>query len=347
MKRKTIISISISLAFYLFSITGLSLAADKALIEAAKKEGELVIYTAFARRFLPEIGDLFKKMYNLGDDFNVRFTRKGTGATIQMVEAEYMSGRSNWDVVMQSNESAFLRWIDRGMLLKYQPPNIGNLKYIDSHGTRVAAQGWIGSVVIHNKRVPEKDYPKTYADVLDPKWKGRIGLSNPATAGPAVMFTRFILDFYGWDFFRKLGRNQPIITKGNSAVEQLILSGEIDLGICPNEHSIAMRIKTGDPDLKLLYPGPKTGFYIHWTAINKDSSHPNAAKLWLEFTASDKRQKYVADNAGRYIISKNVTSAIPRPDLKLHPVDWEWIKVHKNEMDKKFIEEIQIGREEG
>ncbi len=126
------------------------------------------------------------------------FTRKGTGATIQMVE--YMSGRSNWDIAMQSDESAFLRWIDRGMFVKYQPPNIGNLNVQDPYGIRVAAQEWVSSVAIHKKRVPEKDYPKAYADALGPKWKGGAGLRNPATAGPAITVTKFVVDTYGWEF---------------------------------------------------------------------------------------------------------------------------------------------------
>jgi len=346
MKRVTIIGIGITMAFFIFVTAGASFAADKALIEAAKKEGKLSVYTVFGRRFLPEMGDLFKKMYSLGDDFKVEFTRKGTGATIQMIEAEYMAKRTNWDVVMQSDESAFLRWIDRGMLMKYQPPNVNNLEYIDPYGMRVAAQGYITSVMVANKRVPEKDYPKTYADALDPKWKGRVVLSNPATAGPGVLFTRFMVDLYGWDYFRKLGRNDPIIVKGNAAVEQAVISGEADLGLCPNEYSVLMRIKDGAKDLTVLYPGPETGILIHWTAINKEAAHPNAAKLWMEFTASDERQQYAADHVARFIVSKTVQSKVfHRPKMKLHELDWKWIKEHKDEMCKKFTDEIQAGRE--
>ncbi len=342
------IGISISLALLFFATTGLSFAADKALIEAAKKEGEIVIYSTFARRFLPPIGELFKKMYNLGDDFKVIFTRKGTGATVQMIEAQHMAGRSDWDTVSIGDESTFLRWIDKGLLMKYQPPNIGLLReeFQDPYGYRVASTGWISSVALHKKRVPEKDWPRSYEDALDPKWKGRLGLSDPATAGPAVMFTRFMVDLYGWDYFRKLGRNHAVIVKGNSALEQLLLSGEIDLALCPNEFSILERIKEGETNLQVLYPGPETGFFIMWIACNKNAPHSNAAKLYMEFSASDERQKFVGDNAARYIGSKNVKLGYPRPPLKLHKSDWQWVKVHKDEMAKRFIEEIQKGREE-
>jgi iron(III) transport system substrate-binding protein len=325
-----------------FLMTGLSYAADQAMIAAAKKEGQVVIYTSFVRRFLPEIADLFKKKYNLGSDFKVNFTRKGTGAVIQMVEAEHMTGNTKWDIVTQSDESAFLRWIEKGMLLKYQPPNIHLLRdeFLDPKGYRVASTGWISSIAVHKKRVAKKDYPKTYKDVLDPKWKGRIGISDPATAGPAVMFTKFMVDLYGWEFFKELGKNNPVLTKGNSALEQLLLSGEIDLAISPNEFSILDRIKDGETNLEVIYPGPETGFYILWTGMNKKAHHPNAAKLYMEFTASDERNELVTQKAGRYIGSKNVKLGIPRPPLKLHKVDWDWIKDHKDELCKRFLAEI-------
>ncbi len=93
-----------------------------------------------------------------------------------------------------------------------------------------------------------------------------------------------------------------------------------------------------------LCPEPGCAFYIMWTAMNKNSPHPNAAKLWMEFTADDERQRFVTEVAGRYITSKNVRLTVPRPDLKFYKIDWQWIKVNKDDMSKRFIEEIQRGK---
>jgi iron(III) transport system substrate-binding protein len=347
MKEKRIWIILWGLAFFILT-TGFSFAADPALIKAAKKEGEVVVYTNFVRRFLDPIGKYFKEMYNLGDDFKVTFTRKGTGAIIQMIEAEHMSGKSKWDCIEQSDEGAFLRWIQQGMLMKYQPPNIGNIykEFWDDSGYRVAGQINITSIGLNKKRVPEKDWPKSYKDLLDPKWKGRIGLSNPATAGPGELTAKYMVDLYGWDFFRKLGRNKPILTKGNSALEQLLLSGEIDIALTPNEFSILERIKNGETNLKIIYPEEGVAYYVVWAAINKDARHPNAAKLWMEYNASNERQKFVSEKAARYITNKNVKLAYPRPPLKFHKIDWEWMRAHKNELCDRFTREIEKGRSE-
>ena len=66
----------------------------------------------------------------------------------------------------------------------------------------------------------------------------------------------------------------------------------------------------------------------------------------MEFTADDERLKFVTENAGRYITSKNVKLGYPRPELKFYKIDWQWIKVNKDDMCKRFIEELQKGRAE-
>jgi iron(III) transport system substrate-binding protein len=341
MKLQATVIRTLSFVILVFLVaSGFAYAADQALIDAAKKEGELSVYTSFPRRFLIPTGDLFKKMYGLGDDFNVKFTRKGTGALLQMVDAEHMTGRSNWDVISQGDEAMYLRWIEHGMLMKYQPPNINNFHEVfhDKLGYRVAHQLFLSSMAIYKARVPEKDWPESYSDALDPKWKGRVCLASPATAGVAIMFDRFILDIHGWKYFEQLAKNDPIIVKGNSAQEQLLLSGEADLALCPNEFSVVQRIRSGETNLKLIYSKEVNSFFIFWIAINKDSKHPNAAKLWMEFNATDERNELVADIGGLYVCSKNVTPKLRPKQLNLHQIDWQWIKEHKDEMVKKFEE---------
>lgn len=349
MKRIRCSAIFLAWALLFLGMTAFSYAADQALIEAAKKEGEIAIYDSIDRKFQEPLGKAFKEMYKLGGNFKVTFTRKATGQLIQMVEAEKMAGKSLWDIISHSDEGTFLRWIDEGMLMKYQPPNLGNIPEVfrDPYGCRVSAYIGMSSIAIHKKRVPEKEWPKTYKELMDPKWKGRLGVADPNKSGPSVMFTKYMLDLYGWDYVRKLGRNQIILTGGNPALEEMLLSGEIDVAICPNEYSILVRIKDGEADLKMIYPEEGAGFFVQWRAINKNAPHPNAAKLWNEFSVSDEGQKHLSDEAARYPTNKNVRLAFPRPELKFYKVDWQWLKVNKDDMCKKFIDEVNKGRAEG
>jgi iron(III) transport system substrate-binding protein len=348
MKRNAIAGIGALLAFLIFAVTALSFAADNALIEAAKQEGQVHVYTAFPRRFLDPIANFFKKKYNLGDDFKVIFTRKGTGAIAQMVEAEHMSCKSRWDSVSHSEEGVFLRWIDEGILLKFQPPNIGNIReeFRDPYGYRVGNIIAPSNITVNAEKIPKKDWPKRYKDLLNPKWKGRIGVMDPTTAGPGVMVTKFLLDLYGWDFIRELGRNKPVLVKGCSALDPLLLSGEIHLALCAAEHDIIALLMAGETKLQLIYPEEGTPYYVMWTGINSQAPHPNSAKLWMEFNADDETLKFFTENAGRYITSKNVKLGYPRPELKFYKIDWKWIKVHKDEMCKRFLKELQKGRAE-
>ncbi len=348
MRRITTLCISISVAFLLFATTGLSFAADKALIEAAKKEGELILYCSTNRRYTDLQANLFEKMYKLPDGF-VKTTRKGTGALLQMIDAEQMTGKPRWDIVEQTGEDISNRWIDNGMLMKYQPPNIGNIRPVfrDKRGYRVPHHLGISSIAINTKRVQKEDWPTRYEDLLDPKWKGRLGISNPATAGPAVMFTRFMIELYGWDFFRKLGRNQPILTKGNASVELLLMRGEIDVGINPNEFSVLKRIAEGEKDLHVIYPEEGSGFYTQLDGINIVAPHPNAAKLWMEFICTDDYQLMYAEQAKALMPSQTITPTLKRPPgIKFYSIDWDWIKENRNEMVERFIKEIKAGMRE-
>jgi iron(III) transport system substrate-binding protein len=347
MKRIALTAILAQFIYVLLATAPFSFAADQSVIEAAKKEGAVSVYIAYPRRFLPTMGELFTKMYGLGNDFEVLFSRKGSGAIIQTVEAEQMTGKATWDIVCLGDSSPFLRWIDKEVLMKYEPGNIGNVReeFQDPLGYRVGAQIWITSLALHKKRVPEKDWPRSYQDLLDPKWRGRIGLVDPATGGPGVMTTKFLLDQYGWDFYKKLGKNKPIVAKGGSALEQLLLSGEVDVVLGPNEYSILERIAAGETDLHVIYPKEGVGYGIVWSAINKKAPHPNAAKLWQESLVTDEMQKLITDKMGRYTTSKRVKLAHPRPEgLKLYKLDEQWLKTHKDDMAKRFTQEIQKGR---
>ena len=338
-----------SMLFFTFGLIGFSYAADQALIDAVKKEGSIEVYDSIDRSFLDPQGALFIKLYKLGDNFKVNFTRKATGSLIQMVEAEKMSGKSRWDIIAHSDESTFLRWIEEGLLMKFQPSNIGNIRkeFRDKHGIRVAPYLGMSSIAVNKSKVPEKDWPKTYKELLDPKWKGRIGLADPIKSGPVVMFTKFMTDIYGWEYFKGLGKNQIVIAGGNPALEQLLLSGEVDVALNPNEYSLLVRIKKGETNIKVIYPEEGAGFFVMWRAINKDAPHPNAAKLWMEFSATDGLQKLLAESAARYITSNRVKQAFERPEIKFRQIDWEWLKVHKDDMCKKFTEEVNKGRKEG
>jgi len=146
---------------------------------------------------------------------------------------------------------------------------------------------------------------------------------------------------------RKLGRNQIVIAGGNPALERLLLSGEVDVAICPNEFSLLVRIKKGEKNIKVIYPKEGAAYFVMWRGISKDAPHPNAAKLWFHFSVSDENQKHISETAARYITSKNVKMAFPRPEMKFHKVDWKWLKDNKVDMLKRFTEEVNKGRQEG
>jgi ABC-type Fe3+ transport system substrate-binding protein len=285
--------------------------------------------------------------FNLRKGF-VETTRKSSGPLRQMVEAERLSGKSYWDILEETGWDTYLLWIEQGLFQKYQPPNIENIKPIfrDKLEYTVPHHLGITSLILLKSKVPKKDWPTSYVDVCDPKWKGKLAISDPASAGPAVMFTRFMVELYGWDYFRKLGRNHPLLAKGNASVELFVMRGEAFIGINPNEFSVLKRIAEGEADFKVIYPKEGSAYYANYDAINKKAPHLNAAKLWMEFICSDEFQRMYAEDAHAIMPSQTIKVKAERPEIKFYTVDWKWIKENRDSLTARFMEEVKAGMRE-
>lgn len=268
---------------------------DPKLVEAGRAEGELVIYSAMRRSLGVQLIDQYEKLFGI----KVHFTRKSTGAIVQMIEAERLAGAARFDVTGTADESVIRRWLKQGLLEPYNPANarhfpkklakpVGYLNYV-----------WASMYVIayNKKKVSADQAPRTWKDATDPKWKKRIAIADPKTAAGARLFLDIAYEKYGWEYFRALSKNQPLLVKSIAALPRLLLAGEADVTLVAAESDHVLRISKGEP-FGLVYPTdfiPAAKFAV---AIRKNAPHPNAARLWLEFELSPEAQRIYA-NSGR------------------------------------------------
>ncbi|MBW1804559.1 MAG: extracellular solute-binding protein, partial [Deltaproteobacteria bacterium] len=149
---------------------------------------------------------------------------------------------------------------EKGLLMKYKSPAWKNIpaEYKDPEGYWYGWSYWFACIAVNTKLLNEKGYemPKSWQDLLDPKWKGEIVMPNPGTSGTAFLTVSTIMQLYGeeagWDYLGKLDANVAQYTKSGSAPAQLVGQGEYIIGITWDQ-AVQKRKDEGYP-LELVIP---------------------------------------------------------------------------------------------
>ena len=258
---------------------------DAALIEAAKKEGKLVFYASFlGTKYHLEIIKGFEKKYGIPVDLlDVRASEMR-----ERIRTEQTTGKYIGDVV-QNGAATLLRQQREGELQPHGGvPNAANL--IDGRtatDVRVPNYMLIYGILVNSNLVKSGDEPKSWNDLADPKWKGKI-LSDDmrAIGGGQVMFSA-LADAMGKDYLRKLGGQDITFSRDVGADERRVARGEYPLRI-PQLVSNYLLLK----GLPVRFVMPEEGApYIRFDmAILKGAPHINAARLFMNYYLGEEAQ---------------------------------------------------------
>lgn len=305
------------------------------LIKAAKAEGELVLYTAMQRKVIKDSVEMFQKKYGI----KVTYVRKGSGGTIQLIEAERQTKAYKADVVDLWDPATFRYWKKNGLFMAYKPAGGDKIakNLVDSDWDIVTASP-ITEVIVYNTRaVKAEDAPKSFKDLLDAKWKGRLVHSDPNYSGSTTMGVNILSNMYGWEFYHKLAAQKPLIVKSIGAVPRMLLTGEADVGVLSIDADIKDFIAKGEP-LAVVYPEEGVPFFTWDAGILKTATHVNAAKLWMDFLISEEHQAYLAKR--KYYPSRTdvapPTGAADLASLKLMKPNLIWLQTNKKNQNDKF-----------
>ncbi len=299
-------------AFAAFALTP-ALAADQAMIDAAKKEGEVNWYTTqIVNQFVRPSITAFEKKYGI----KVNYFRGNATDIALKVSAEGKAGRMQADVVDGTATSVMLRRED--LVMKWVPENKFDKQFVDPDGYWIASNFYVLTPGYNTELVKKADVPKSYADLLDPKWKGKMIWNATASASAGAGFTGTVLlsmgEEKGMDYLRALAKQNvvSVASSGRQVLDQVI-AGEYPIGlqIFNNHASISARL--GAPSA--WAPLDTSLAVIATISVTKAAPHPNAAKLFMEFVTSEEGQKLLAD-AGELPVHPNVKPLDPtlRPE---------------------------------
>ena len=260
-------------------------AGNEALIEAARREGELVYYASMNLGEANAIIGEFEKLYPF---IKVKLNRTGSEKLLAKVMTEYRAKKLPADVIQTVEFSMHL--INRdGVLSQYIPQ--ANLQYPnefkeDGFWTTVYYNPYV--VAYNSKLVPRQMAPKRYKDLLDPKWKGKMMME-----GTKADWFAGILQIMGQErglkYMRDLAKQQPSPREGHELLAQLVAAGEGWMDVNIPIASVERMKERGAPiDWTTVGAAPAIMVGI---GISSQAAHPNAAKLYIDFALSREGQR--------------------------------------------------------
>ena len=270
---------------FLFS-SAADAASDPAIIEAAKKEGQLTLWTSSDLRTASRVVERFEQKYPF---LKVKIFRTGTGALHNKMITEALAGQQNWDVM---NSQMFTRdLIKRKLLARYKSPEADKLldaNFRDELGYWTAIYAIPFVLGYNTNLVKPTEVPKTYEELLSARWKG----SNISIDQDGYELLQGLVLTWGKEkavgFLKRLAAQNPTPRRGNSLRVQLVVAGEYPL-LITMASPVQLARREGAPIQWVpLEPVPVS---FHAIALAERAAHPNAGKLYIDFILSREGQE--------------------------------------------------------
>ena len=146
-------------------------------------------------------------------------------------------------------------------------------------------------IIAYNKD-KVKNPPKSWQDLTDPKWKGKIAMPNPMLSGTAYVAVGALADKYGWEYFDKLKANGIRVEEGNSAIQNKLLTGEYAAAMILEENILKLKETKHEP-LEVVYPSDGIICVPSPIAIFNTTKNPDGAKALVDWWLSKEGQQAV------------------------------------------------------
>jgi len=324
----------------LIPLAGTAAAADPVDAEAAKKEGKVVWYTSTPI----ETANKIVKAFEASSGVKVEMFRSGGSAVLRRFLQEQQAGRIVADVLTTSDPAASASLAKKGAFVPFKPANFDKVpdEAKDANGAYVAQRLNMITLYVRTDKVAAESQPKTWTDLLDPKYKGQLVTTDPSYTALGLMTVATLAKKYGWDYYKKLRANDTMIVQGNQQVSDMLKRGERLICAGGLDSYAADERKQGHP-IATIYPSDGALIIPSPTAVVKGGPNPNAAKLFAEFMLSDVAQKFFPEDGG-YAARTDIDPPADSPrlaDVKALPLDYDDIEKDAARVKRQFNEIFQ------
>jgi iron(III) transport system substrate-binding protein len=264
------------------------------LIEAAKKEGEVMFYGAITVNSSKAIGDAFEKKYGI----KLHHWRGDATELINRALAEARAGKPAFDVTL-GNEVVMTTLDEKKLFAVFDPPAARGYpkQFLDPDKRMTPWRVLPYGLNYNHQMLKAEEAPKSWEDLLAPKWKSKFGMANPGIHVTTLQFVLNLDKLLGTQWLKVVegwAKQEPRLGRSLADTIQPLTSGEVPVAI-------------GYIKDKFQYPGPieyvrmnKYLASLSFVAINRQAPHPNAARLFTDFFLGAEPQR-IFGGFGEYV----------------------------------------------
>jgi iron(III) transport system substrate-binding protein len=284
------------------------------LIKAAQKEGACNYYTSIDLPLAERIARAFEAKFS---GIKVRVERSGAERVFQRIGQEYGSKIHRVDVANSSDAAHLIVWKNQGILAPFVSEDVAKYfpaEHKDPDGTFSSFRLTLCPIAYNTKSVKAEEAPKSFADLLDPKWVGKITKAHPSYSGTILTATFQVSRDIGWGYFEKLAKQKIMQLQSATDPPKKVVLGERMIAADGVEYVMLQEKERGRP-IDIVYPSEGTPLIVGPNAIFKAAPNPNAARLLQAWMHTAECQQLCIDHGGLRSVHAQVKDKAGRTPL--------------------------------
>jgi iron(III) transport system substrate-binding protein len=268
-----------------------------ATVAQAKKEGRVLYYSAGIAKTEEPL------MAQFGDaaGLTVEYSRPGGGEIImRKYEQELSGGAQTADVMGLSDYALGLYAAEKGYAADPDLPNVAKLAgaFAKKDAGIFPTGGLTMTICVNNDMIPEGQGPKSYTDLIDPKYKGQILFGAPENAGTSTLLVKGLVEQHGWEFVEKLRANEVAEMRQQAEAMQAVARGEKPICVVAQAWGFLYQLQ-GAPT-RMIFPEDGAVLARYCLIISSKAANPAGAAVLANHLLSAEYQKVLAEQNGFY-----------------------------------------------
>jgi iron(III) transport system substrate-binding protein len=287
------------------------------VVTAAKQEGKVVVVGTTTDRLTNAVSGAFQAKFGIP----VEYVGPSSREKVPQIQAERQANQFNWDVWVDGTTTALTGLLPMNMLDPIEPAFIldevkdpkawrgGGPEYLDDQKRALVMTPFQRGIIFYNPTLAKPEDFKSFKDLLDPRWKGKLLIDDPRNAGPgqATFTFLYLHPDLGPEYIRALGKQEPQISRDWAQEVDMVGQGRVPVLIGGVDAIVEQRMSQGVPiaiaDPRTVKEGSDLSPANGTLGLFNQAPHPNAAKVFVNWLLSQEGQAVFARAQG-YVSSR-------------------------------------------